>query len=251
MARWHEVADELRNAITTGVYAPGTKIPKEEELEERYGVSRTTVRRAIAQLTGEGLLQPVRRGGTTVRRQPPRQSLTLDLQAHRDELGYYFGHAVQTLRAMQTPTVTEGPCPPDVATVLGIAAGDPVVIRDRVMGDPATGRVMQLATSYLPADLAAGTVLAEADTGPGGIYDRMEADHLGWGVLEWTGTISARAATPEETALLDLDPGVPVLCVIRTTTASSGAAAGRVVEVNVTRRDASRFEVGYPITRRR
>ncbi|WP_406317755.1 GntR family transcriptional regulator [Streptosporangium sp. NBC_01639] len=248
MARWHEVAAELRTAITTGVYAPGTKIPKEEQLEERYGVSRTTVRRAVAQLASEGLLQPVRRGGTTVRQQPPRQSLTLDLQAHRDELGYYFGQAVQALRAVQPPTVTEGPCPPDVAAVLGLTSGDPVVIRDRVMGDPTTGRVIQLATSYLPTDLAASTVLAEADTGPGGIYDRMEAD-LGWGALQWAGTISARAATPTESALLDLDPGVPVLCVIRTTIASSGAAADRVVEVNVTRRDASRFEVGYPITR--
>ncbi|WP_442811218.1 UTRA domain-containing protein [Streptosporangium sp. NBC_01756] len=79
-----------------------------------------------------------------------------------------------------------------------------------------------------------------ADTGRGAGDD---GDAVG-------GHNSARAATPTESALLDLDPGVPVLCVIRTTIASSGAAAGRVVEVNVTRRDASRFEVGYPITRR-
>ncbi|MEV0582760.1 UTRA domain-containing protein [Nonomuraea sp. NPDC050310] len=121
----------------------------------------------------------------------------------------------------------------------GLAAGDPVVIRDRVMGDPETGRVVQLATSYLPGDLAAGTVLAQADTGPGGIYDRMETD-LGWGRLDWEGVITARAATPEETSLLQLAPGVPVLCVIRTTIATAGAAEGR---------DAGGFEVRYPIHR--
>ncbi|MER5322978.1 UTRA domain-containing protein [Streptosporangium roseum] len=58
------------------------------------------------------------------------------------------------------------------------------------------------------------------------------------------------AATPDEARLLGLAPGVPVLCVTRTTTATEGLVAGRVVEVNVTRRDASRFEVGYPIERR-
>ncbi|MFI6883947.1 GntR family transcriptional regulator [Streptosporangium canum] len=249
MPLWHDVADALRHAITTGKYLPGSKIPTEDELQEQYGCSRTTIRRAVAQLTEEGLLRPVRRGGTHVREHPARERLTLDTNVWRDELGYYFSSVTQTLRALQPPTVTEGPCPPDLVALLGLQAGAPVVIRDRVMGNPDTGQAVQLATSYLPADLAAGTILAEADTGPGGIYDRMEAADLGWGRLEWAGAISARAATPEETRLLGLAPGVPVLCVTRTTTATAGPGAGRVVEVNVTRRDSSRFEVGYPIAR--
>ncbi|MDP9866630.1 MULTISPECIES: GntR family transcriptional regulator [Streptosporangium] len=248
MTRWQDVADDLRTAILNGTYPPDSTIPKEEQLEARYDCSRTMIRRAVAQLTKEGLLRPVRKGGTYVQQHPARQRLTLDTGAYRDELGYFFAAATQPLRPLQPPTVTEGPCPPDLVALLGLETGASVVIRDRVMGDPGAGRAVQLATSYLPADLAAGTVLAEADTGPGGIYDRMEQD-LGWGVLEWAGAISARAATPEETSLLGLAPGVPVLCVTRTTTATAGPTAGRVVEVNVTRRDASRFEVGYPIVR--
>ncbi|GAA1004983.1 GntR family transcriptional regulator [Acrocarpospora pleiomorpha] len=213
-----------------------------------YSCSRTTVRRAIAQLTAEGLVLPVRRGGTKVRAQADRASVGLDTTAYRDDLGYYFSQAVQPWRALRTPTVQSGPCPPDVAPLLGLGFGEPVVIRDRVMGDPDTGKVMQLATSYLPADLADGTVLAQADTGPGGIYDRMEND-LGWGSLDWEGAISARPATPEESELLGLEPGVPVLCVTRMTIATAGSAEGRVVEVNLTRRDASRFQVRYAINR--
>ncbi|MGW4413070.1 GntR family transcriptional regulator [Nonomuraea sp. NPDC004702] len=248
MARWHEVAQALRKALAAGTYPAGTNIPKEEELEERFDVSRTTVRRAVAQLTAEGLLTPVRRGGTTVREQPERQSLALDTRVYRDQIGYYFSQVVQDLRALRPPTLAEGPCPPDVAQRLGLQPGDPVVIRDRVMGDPETHRVVQLATSYLPADLAAGTVLAQADTGPGGIYDRME-NELGWGLLEWEGVITARPATAEEGDLLGLAPGVPVLCVTRSTIATAGPSEGRVVEVNATRRDASRVEVRYPISR--
>jgi GntR family transcriptional regulator len=248
MVRWHEVAQALREAITAGTYPPGTKIPTEDQLEAMFSCSRTTIRRAVAQLTAEGLVTPVRKGGTTVREQPERASLALDTRAYRDEIGYYFSQAVQNLRPLQPPTVSQGSCPPDVVPLLGLQPGDPVIIRDRVMGDPDTRRVVQLATSYLPADLAAGTVLAEADTGPGGIYDRMEQD-LGWGTLDWEGVITARAATVDEMRLLALAPGVPVLCVTRTAIATAGQAEGRVVEVNVTRRDASRVEVRYPIER--
>ncbi|MGW0801578.1 GntR family transcriptional regulator [Nonomuraea sp. NPDC002799] len=164
MARWHEVAQALREAIAAGAYPPSTKIPTEDQLEQQFGCSRTTIRRAVAQLTAEGLVLPVRKGGTTVREQPERQPLTLATHVYRDELGYYFSRTVQDLRPVEPPTVSQRPCPPDVVALLGLRTGDPVIIRDRVMGDPETGRVIQLATSYLPADLAAGTVLAEADT---------------------------------------------------------------------------------------
>ncbi|MFI6706156.1 GntR family transcriptional regulator [Nonomuraea sp. NPDC050478] len=248
MARWQQVAQTLREAIGDATYPPGTRIPKEDELSEQFGCSRTTIRRAVAQLTVEGLVTPVRRGGTFVREQPDRVTLALDTTARRDDLGYYFSESVQDLRPLRPPTVDEGPCPPDIAALLGLQPGDPVVIRDRVMGEPGTGRVVQLAASYLPADLAAGTVLADPDTGPGGIYDRMEHD-LGWGRLDWQGVITARPATADEARLLNLAPGVPVLCVTRTTIATAGPAEGRVVEANATRRDASRCEVRYPVTR--
>lgn len=61
--------------------------------------------------------------------------ITVDTKVFRDELGYYFGRAVQELRALQPPAVTTGPCPPDLVPVLGLTAGVQVVIRDRVLGD--------------------------------------------------------------------------------------------------------------------
>lgn len=130
-----------------------------------------------------------------------------------------------------------------MAHLLGLNAGAEVLIRDRVMGDPDTGVVRQLATSYLPAGLARGTVLAERDTGPGGIYDRLE--EMGYGPLQWSEAITARMPTPAEAELLDLPPGVPVLRIVRQTV----SAKGEPLEVNDTRLDADRFEVGYPLVR--
>ncbi len=242
-ARWQDVAGTLREAITRGDYPPGSVIPRESDLINTHAVSRITVRRAIAQLTAEGLLQPVRRRGTVVRQRPPRVRISRSRQVYKDEIGYYFDPAAQPWRPLRTPDAGWGPCPYDIAHLLHLQPGAEVMIRDRVMGDPDTGMATQLTTSYLPADLARGTRLADADTGPGGIYARME--DMGHAPLRWHEAITARMPTPAETDLLDLAPGIPVLRILRTTTSSTG----QPLEVNDTRLDAERFEVGYPITR--
>jgi GntR family transcriptional regulator len=55
-ARHEEIAEELRRAIDREDYAVGSLLPAETELAARYGVSRGTVRQAVAALTAEGLI---------------------------------------------------------------------------------------------------------------------------------------------------------------------------------------------------
>ena len=112
------------------------------------------------------------------------------------------------------------------------------------MGDPATSEPKQLATSYIPAGLAAELpVLGEPDTGSGGIYDRME--EAGYGPIRWSEAISTRMPSPSEAKALRLPSGVPLLRVIRLARSPSK----RPLEVNDTRMDGDRWEIGYPITR--
>lgn len=59
-------ADHLREAILSGELAPGTDLPAERELSERLGVSRLTLRSALARLEAEGLVRPVHGSGTRV-----------------------------------------------------------------------------------------------------------------------------------------------------------------------------------------
>lgn len=244
MPLWQNVATSLRDAIIRGDYPPGTTIPKETELMAAHGVGRETVRRAVAQLTAEGLLQPVRKRGTVVRERPVRRRITRTRLVYRDEIGYFFDTAAQDWRPLRPPTVQRGPVPYDVAPLLAVEPGDEVIIRDRVMGDPTTGHITQLTTSYIPAALATELpVLAEADTGHGGIYDRME--EAGHGPIQWREAISARTPTPTEAELLSLPAGVPVLRIVRTATNPTG----RPLEVNDTRLNAETWETGYPITR--
>ncbi|MFE7777371.1 GntR family transcriptional regulator [Streptomyces sp. NPDC057445] len=51
-----KVAADLRTAITAGEYGSGAKLPAEDELARRYGVSRGTVRQALASLRADGLI---------------------------------------------------------------------------------------------------------------------------------------------------------------------------------------------------
>jgi GntR family transcriptional regulator len=55
-ARHEHIADELRRAIDREEYTVGNRLPSEAELAAHYGVSRGTVRQAVAALTAEGLI---------------------------------------------------------------------------------------------------------------------------------------------------------------------------------------------------
>ncbi len=244
MVLWQDIAEALRAGITRGDYPPGSTIPKETELMAAHGTGRDPVRRAIAQLTAEGLVEPVRRRGTVVRPHPSRRRITRSRLVYRDELGYFFDQTAQGWRSVLPPSVFLGPVPYDIAGLLDLEPGVEVVIRDRVMGDPVTGRSTQLATSYIPAELAGELpVLSAAETGPGGIYDRLE--DAGYGPIRWTEAITSRMPGPDEARVLRLSPGVPLLRILRLAV----SPAGRSLEVNDTRVNADEWEIGYPITR--
>ncbi|MCY0096328.1 FadR/GntR family transcriptional regulator [Hoeflea ulvae] len=60
------VVNELGKEIVLGTYACGTLLPKDNELEERFGVSRTVLREAMKTLTAKGMIVPKARIGTRV-----------------------------------------------------------------------------------------------------------------------------------------------------------------------------------------
>src|SRR5262245_20610827 len=177
-----QVADAIRSAIEGGEWGPGALIPAEPELAARYGTTRATVNRALSVLRAEGLIRPKQGRGTTVRELPVlhRDAVRRQRQDVR-EAGGARGAFEAELRALgyesrTVPHVGEVPAPAAAAEALGIDEGTPVLARRREMyatGLPGADVPIQMATSYIPLDIAAGTPIAEADTGPGGIYSRL------------------------------------------------------------------------------
>ena len=72
---YHQLMQRIRGDIERGVYPTGSRIPPEHELEKLYQVSRVTVRRALSELTAEGLLERKQGKGTFVA--TPRGGLPL------------------------------------------------------------------------------------------------------------------------------------------------------------------------------
>jgi DNA-binding GntR family transcriptional regulator len=68
-ALYMQIADLLRADIDSGVFATDSKLPAENELTQRFEVSRVTVRQALAQLLSEGYVVSKQGKGTFVSRQ--------------------------------------------------------------------------------------------------------------------------------------------------------------------------------------
>jgi GntR family transcriptional regulator len=75
---YHQIENNLRHLITTGVLEPDDTLPPEKDLSRVYGVGRHTVRMALSRLVADGLIarQPGR--GTFIRYQPDRTRFYLD-----------------------------------------------------------------------------------------------------------------------------------------------------------------------------
>jgi GntR family transcriptional regulator len=67
---YKQLAEILREAIERGDYPPGRPIPSENRLAQEHELARSTVRKAIAILISEGLLQGVQGRGVFVTERP-------------------------------------------------------------------------------------------------------------------------------------------------------------------------------------
>ncbi|RAI43489.1 GntR family transcriptional regulator [Rhodoplanes roseus] len=67
---YHDVATALRSRIARGTYPPGERLPSLSELMEEFEVSAITVRRALTELTYEGLIRGHQGLGVFVKEKP-------------------------------------------------------------------------------------------------------------------------------------------------------------------------------------
>lgn len=77
--KYRQIYEELREAISHGAYAPGSRMPSEADLADQYQTSRITVARAFQELHMQGYVERRVGAGTYVRSPEPMQELRFGL----------------------------------------------------------------------------------------------------------------------------------------------------------------------------
>ncbi len=107
-----QISSIIREKIESREWGPGSQIPTEDELCRRYGVSKATIRMAIAELVRNGYLRKQQGRGTFVSRTPPDLGIMMKTRLTEDMFGKGVSSSKEILvRGRKQP-------PPDVAAHL-------------------------------------------------------------------------------------------------------------------------------------
>lgn len=239
--RYLEIAQRLRARIEAGEFAATkNQLPGERALSTAEKASLETIRRALAVLVSDGLITIRPGSGTYVRDfKPIFRDANKRLSAAQWQAGHAIWSADLGLRPLSITnlTVTREQAPEQIARILG---ADEVVVRRRVF--VVERRRVQMATSYLPANLVAGSQIEQDDTGPGGTFARLA--ELGVTVSDFDEDVRARVPSPDEASQLGLGRGAIVVEIVRTAKTSDG----RAVEVNQMVLDADAYVLHWSFT---
>jgi GntR family transcriptional regulator len=198
--RYYQLQQIIRERIRNGEWAPGSLIPSERELCERYGISRMTARQAISGLEAEGLLYREQGKGTYVGQLVIAQQL-LQLTGFTEDMA-----ARQSKPGARVLSAEMWPADEETAECLRIRAGQPVYRLRRLRladGEPLAIELSRI--SFIGCER-----LLHYDLGQESLYHLLEGT-FDIPHLDADQELQADLAVEDEAELLQLTPGSPVL----------------------------------------
>ncbi len=205
--KYYQLANILRQQIDNGDFQPYDAIPSERQLEQRYNLSRPTIRQAIDLLSKQGYLYRVHGKGTFV--SPPKlQKGMLELTSFSEDMRkrglkpgqriLEFGYVKPDSKIRQQLVITD--IEKKVLRIKRLRYGD-----EEPMG---------LQDSFLALD-SAQTITREEIEEKGSIYVILQ-EKFGIYPTEADETLEVTLATHEEAELLNIQEGSPLLLNERT-----------------------------------
>ncbi|MGQ9500579.1 MAG: GntR family transcriptional regulator [Anaerolineae bacterium] len=239
---YQQLADLLRHEINLHQHEPGVyRLPSENELAERHGISRATVRHALDVLERDGWIYREKGRGSfaVVHRVEQEATQLVSTTEDMQQRGWSLITRVISLKQL--------PAPSHVAYALEIDHGAPVyeLCRLRIVND----EPLSLQTAYLPQTLCPG--LEENDLSLS-LFRLLETRYE---LRLWTAksVLRARLVTAHEAHLLEVHEKTPVLYIERTTYAATGTPVeyleavwrGDRYDMRVTLSRTMSFRAGY------
>jgi GntR family transcriptional regulator len=223
-----QLADLIRDGIREGRWQPGDMLPSEAALRQEYGVSPTTIRRALLALVTEGLIV-VRNGkGSFVSGSYNQPAATIDRTSLAEA-----PRPIPTGDALQFRGTADAP----MAAVLGISEDEPLFIVEVPAAEEGSGRRV-LIRRMIPIEATDGHA-PDPDADSDMLLAMLTRRH---GKMTQTEYVRARMPNPDERSALDLSDAVPIFETIRVATAKR-----RTVYAETQRTSTEGVQLAYPI----
>jgi GntR family transcriptional regulator len=254
-ALYTQLANTLREQITTGTLPPGSPLPSEAEMKAEYGVSRPTARAAINALRAEGIVTVIHGKGSFVRHAARLTPRTHSRVITRTSAPAGRGRRRATTATAQRWTYTDTDedttvigepgryrtdATPSLALALVVPQRAPLFVYHRVLEHAGQRMTHRL---YVPVAVCVDIPALTEDPfrAPGDLYTLLAAHH---GELTWTEHVRAAMPTPEDTHALRLPDATPLLVTHRTTHTPSG----QPLALEVTHLSADGAQLAYTLT---
>lgn len=197
---WKSIAAALTAEIAEGHYRPGDRLPTEADLSQRFGVNRHTVRRALSEMSAQGLVHSRRGAGVFVAARPTDYPIGRRVRFHQNIRAAGITPEKRVLRLETRPSDARE------AEALQIAPGSQVHVYEGLsLGDDAP---LAMFRSVFPAAPYPDLLAAIADT-------RSVTRALArCGVADYTRAstrVTAKLANPTQALHLQISEGAPIL----------------------------------------
>lgn len=209
-----KLSDLFRGKISSGDWKEGRPLPSEAELCARHGVSRGTVRQALASLRSEGLVAGGRGKPPVVARPVPSQSFATFMSFSE------WAHSLGREPGQRTVEIARRPAGEILAGRMGLRPGEPVIQVLRLRSLDGTPTMVE--RSNFIAEV--GNALFGFDTDSGSIFGYLTS--RGVDLTRGRHVIDAVGADDTDAELLGVEPGAALLREHRLTY----AADGRILE---------------------
>jgi GntR family transcriptional regulator len=231
-----QVARTLKEEIVAGVYPVGSQLPTEDDLRERFSISRYTVREALRRLREDNLVASRQGAGTIV--VPPRSSdqYVHDVMSINDLVAFAIGtrFVIQSIKMV----LIKG----KIASRTGLASGEQWLSVSGFRHKDGVDAPLCWTEYYIRRDFAAVGRLLARHTGP--IFPLIE-DLFGQRIVEVHQEIGATLVSPALASGLKVKTGTPALEFRR----SYKMSDGEIAQVTINTHPASRFR--HSMTMRR